>query len=512
MNRLLIALILGLFSVQLCSAQTEGGRDNHLRDSVFRRVIKDGTSKLSCYLSYPQGNHQVMPNYDTNATELDKLNRFIRSALSDTMIYVRQIRLMGYCSIEGSLIANEQLAKNRVNGFLNYLNAQYNLSHRYPVEIDWIAEDWDKLRELVAVSRMPERDEITQIIDRVPVLKGREKLLMELNGGTPYRLMLAELFPGLRRVEITVIYDLHRIIEDRYQRKMTDQEFEQVLAKERAAAAAEEERLANLARGEARAQAQAQVMAESEARKKAAVEKARREEEARIAEEARLESEQERLEAERERQALQNARLAELSKQRDAKRALYNERMKLTPIVGVKTNIVSWAGVTPEFEYKTFMPNLAAEVFFLDSWSTQASGTYAYWDYDGGKQFWGVSGYSIEPRFWPFSGDGLYRWLYIGMFGQFGDFDVRSIEGESSKGGATTNYTGTYWQGGLSLGCYIPLLRHFGLEIGARGGYQSANTKVYDIEPPYNYFNHKETVNRFGLMELNVSLSYRFGL
>lgn len=511
MNRLLIALIVGLFSAQLCSAQTDN-RTTVYRDSVYRRVIKDGTSKLSCYLSYPQGNHQVMPNYGTNAIELDKLNQFIRSALSDTMVYVRQVRLMGYCSIEGSLMANEQLAKNRVNGFLNYLNTKYDLSRRYPVEMDWIAEDWDKLRELVAASQLTERDEVLQIIDKVPVLKGREKLLMELNGGVPYRTMLAELFPGLRRVEITVIYDLHRIIEERYQRKMTDEEFQQVLAKERAAAAAEEARLANMARDEARALAQAQVQAESEARKKAAIEKARRDEEARIAEEARLATEREHLEAEKERQALQNARLAELRKQRDAKRALYNERMKLSPIVGIKTNAMSWAGVTSEFEYKTFMPNLTAEVFFLDRWSAQASGTYSYWDYDGGKQFWGVSGYSVEPRFWPFSGDGLYRWLYVGLFGQFGDFDVRSIEGDGNKGGATTNYTGTYWQGGLSLGCYIPLLRHFGLEIGARGGYQSANAKVYDIEPPYNYFNHKETFNRMGLMELNVSLSYRFGL
>lgn len=506
MNRLLIAFITGIFAVQFCCAQSLQ-RDGILRDSVYRRAIKDGTSKLSCYLSYPQGNHQVLPNYGTNATELEKLNSFIRTALSDTMIYVRQIRLMGYCSIEGSLMANEQLAKNRVNGFLSYLNMQYNLSRRYPVEMDWVAEDWDKLRELVAASRMNEKDEILQIIDQVPVLKGREKLLMELNGGLPYRVMLAELFPGLRRVEINVVYDLHRIIEERYQRKMTEAEFQQALAKERAAAAAEEARIAELARAEVRAQAQA----EAESRRKSVADQARREEEARIAEERRMAQERERLEADKERQALENARLAELRKQRDNKRALYSERMKLSPIVGIKTNAILWAGITPEFEYKTFMPNLTAEVFFLDRWSAQASGAYAYWDYDGGKQFWGVSGYSIEPRFWPFSGDGLYRWLYVGLYGQFGDFDVRAIEGES-KGAATTNYTGTYWQGGLSIGCYIPLLRHFGLEIGARGGYQSANAKVYDIEPPYNYFNHKETFNRMGLMELNVSLSYRFGL
>lgn len=497
MRRLLIALTVGMFFTQLAWTQVQ---DNRLyRDSTYRRVIKDGTSKLSCYLSYPQGNHQVLPNYGNNTNELNKLNQFIRSALSDTLIYVRQIRLTGYCSIEGSFTVNEQLAKNRVNGFLSYLNMEYGLSRRYRVDTDWVAEDWDKLRELVALSHLPERDEVLQIIDKVPVFKGREKLLMDLNGGQPYRAMLAELFPLLRRVEITVEYDLHRIIEERYQRKLTEAEFRQILAQERAAAEAEELRLADQARAEVRAQ----VQAEKTARQQAAIEKARKEEEARIAEERRLE-------AAKEREALESARLEELRKQRDAKRALYHERMKLVPIVGIKTNAVEWAGITPEFEYKTFMPNLAVEVFFLDKWSAQATAKYAYWDYDGGKQFWGVSGYSVEPRFWPFSGEGLYRWLYIGVYGQFGDFDVRAIEGDAKA--ATTNYTGTYWHGGLSLGCYIPLLRHFGLEIGARGGYQSANAKVYDIEPPYNYFNHKETKNRFGLTGLNVSLSYRFGL
>ena len=59
---------------------------------------------------------------------------------------------------------------------------------------------------------------------------------MDLQGGVPYNLMLAELFPLLRRVEIRVEYDLHRIIEERYRRKLTDAEFQEILARERASA------------------------------------------------------------------------------------------------------------------------------------------------------------------------------------------------------------------------------------------------------------------------------------
>lgn len=427
------------------------------RDSVYRRVIKDGTASLNCYFAYPQGGWQIQKGYGNNAFELEELDGFIRSSLADTLIYVRRITLTGYCSIEGSYIQNEQLARDRANGFCNYLNFKYGLAKRYPVEVHYIGEDWDKLRELVDTSTLPERAEVLEIIDKVDIFKGREKKLMDLNGGVPYRTMLKELFPLLRRVEIVVEYDLHRIIEERYQRKLTDAEFKEILTRERAA---------------------------TEAKERAATE----------AKELYL-SEPKRMEEE-------TVAGANMEKQE-------RERNRLLPFLAIKTNLVSWAGMTPELEHTTFMPNLSGEVFFARHWSVNLTGMYANWDYDGSRQHLGVSAYSLEPRFW-LKGDGKYRWFYIGIYGQTGDFDSRSTDAKRVEEG-TVNCTGTYWQGGLSLGCYLLLNAHWGIELGVRGGYQNADTHVYDVENLHYYLNHDLTLDRLGLTGINISISYRFG-
>lgn len=469
--------------------------DKLYRDSTYRRVIKEGTTSLNCYFSYPQGGWQIQKGYGDNAYELEKLDKFIRSSFSDTLIYVRRVTLTGYCSIEGSYAANEKLAHERANGFRNYLNFEYSLAKRYPVEVRYIGEDWDKLRELVDASTLPEREEVLMIIDQIDIFKGREKKLMDLNGGAPYKRMLQELFPLLRRVEIVVEYDLHRIIEERYRRKLTDAEFQEILARERAAAEADELRLAELRR----------LQAEKEQRAEQIRQEQQRAEKARQAEELRNKVEQERL---KEQQFRENW-LAEQAAQRQARNEARKQRNLLEPLIAVKTNLYSWAGMTPDFEYTAFTPNLSAEVFFLRRWSAVATAAYANWDYDGDKQHWGVSGYSLEPRFW-LNGDGRYRWFYVGVYGQLGDFDNHSTDSKRIADG-TANCTGTYWEGGLSVGCYLLLNAHWGVEVGLRGGYRSSDVNAYDIETTDYYFNRNFKENHFGVTGVNISISYRFG-
>ena len=53
---------------------------------------------------------------------------------------------------------------------------------------------------------MPQKEQVLRIIETIDVFDGREKTLMELNGGIPYRWMLKEIFPKLRRVEYQIDY------------------------------------------------------------------------------------------------------------------------------------------------------------------------------------------------------------------------------------------------------------------------------------------------------------------
>ena len=201
--------------------------------------------------------------------------------------------------------------------------------------------------------------------------------------------------------------------------------------------------------------------------------------------------------------------LAERAAGRQARREARKQRNRLLPLLSVKTNLYTWAGMTPDFDYTAFTPNLSAEFFFARRWSAVASAAYADWDYDSGKCHWGVSAYSLEPRFWV-NGDGCYRWCYVGIYGQLGDFDNRSVDSGRIAGG-TANCTGTYWEGGLSVGCYILLDAHWGIEAGLRGGYRASDANAYDVEMPYYYFNRNFRENHFGVTGVNISISYRFG-
>lgn len=471
MNRLLFLLF--LFPALPAFSQ-ETVTDILLGDSTYRRVILSGQDSLNCYLSYPLGKYEVLRNFGTNAGELTHLEGFVRRAFSDTLIYVHDVQLTGYCSIDGTYAANERLSINRVDGMKQYLDKEYGFSSRYPVVANSVPEDWATLDTLVAASAYPWKEEALQIIRGTDEFDSRQYKLMQLDDGTPYRVMLEKFFPSLRRVEIKVVYDLKRIIERRYNRKLSDTEFRAILSREQQKAEAEELQLRELT--------EKQKQAEAEARAREREEQQRREEQIR--------QQQERWEARRKAEEAERERIRE-------------ERRKFVPAFGIKTNLVSWAGVTPEFEHTTFMPNLAAEAFFLKRFSAELSAVYSNFSFGSGK-FWGVSGYSLEPRFW-LKGDGHYKGFFFGVYGQAGDFNVRRGEAETPS-----NHTGTYFDAGVSVGYYLPITKRLGAEFGLRGGYHSANSQSYDIRGDVNYLNGTDDANRIGLTRINVSLSYRF--
>lgn len=194
MNKLLFLLITGLLFVTVCQAQTPDKEKEILyRDSVYRRVIIAGSDSLNCFLSYPVGGFKVVQDFGDNQKELDKIDRFIHSTLSDTLVYVRQVRIVGYSSVDGKYVFNERLAGQRAEGLRGYLDEMYQLSSRYAIDLRSVGEDWDGLRALLANSGLPYRDRAIKIIDETKSLDSRERALMLLDRGAPYREMTTTL-------------------------------------------------------------------------------------------------------------------------------------------------------------------------------------------------------------------------------------------------------------------------------------------------------------------------------
>jgi len=470
-------------------AQTAPAGEGLYRSSVYRRVIRQGSASLSCYLSYPQGGSLVLRGYGNNSYELGKLGEFIRSALSDTLIYVRDVRVCGYCSVDGNYSSNEQLARKRSLSFMQFILSQYPFLKQYDITPRWVGEDWDKLRSLVARSHISERNEILLIIDKIGVFSGREKLLMDLSGGAPYRMMQQLFFPLLRRVELTVEYDLQRIIEERYHRKLSEREFTRLLEEEREKARREEEDELLHARQQEDTLTQEPALTEQREADVPARERALSERYKALEEAARLQKE---------------------SVKEPVKEAIKEppvvKQTRFKPVLGLKTNLYALSGMTTQADRTTFMPNLEVEYFALGRWSLAASALYAYGDF-GRNEFWGVCSYTLEPRFW-FGVREMYRGFYTGVYARLGDFDIRRDVVENVT---TDNRTGTYYEAGASLGCVLPLSRHWYLEAGVSGGYRGVKNKVYEVEQDKHYFVRDESESRLRLTDIRLSIAYRLG-
>ena len=158
----------------------------------------------SLYIDYPRGGSKVDPSFGRNRRELLKVDSLLTPLLGNPYIYIKEIRVTGYASPDGAYYDNEALAKARSLGFRSYLTKSYGLED-YPFRTAWVAEDWEGLRRLIRGK--PYEKATCFIIDNYGIFEGRERYLMDLNGGQPYKEMLHELFPQLRRMEINIIYD-----------------------------------------------------------------------------------------------------------------------------------------------------------------------------------------------------------------------------------------------------------------------------------------------------------------
>ena len=103
----------------------------------------------------------------------------------------------------------------------------------------------------------------------------------------------------------------------------------------------------------------------------------------------------------------------------------------------------------------------------------------------------------------------MFRGFFVGVYGEAGDFNNQRDRRDDIT--TLTNYTGTYWSAGVSVGYLLPLSRHWSFELSVRGGYRSADYNIYDRELPYFYYNSSDKKNEFALTGLRFDVVYRFG-
>ena len=170
------------------------------------KVASATTESAVLYFDYPIGKDDIHPDLKNNRYEIDKIDRLITPLQRTHFASVKSIRICGYCSPDGNYGDNERLAEARSRFFSIYLRSMYGIP-RGLIEVSSVAEDWEGLVDLLMRDNPPYRDAALRVISRYGIFNGREKYLMELQGGSPYKDMLRHFFPKLRRIEVIVRYE-----------------------------------------------------------------------------------------------------------------------------------------------------------------------------------------------------------------------------------------------------------------------------------------------------------------
>lgn len=171
--------------------------------------VKERSVSSEAFLDFAVGKTTLNPGFGGNASELEKIIASFEDVKGDKDVTLRGVSLYGYASPEGPIALNKRLSEGRANALKKYLQARYDYPESFYTTY-FGGEDWEGLQKLVEASQMQYRDEVLEIIADVPVEQNREARLMALRGGVPYKQMLRELFPKLRRVVFRADYEVRQ--------------------------------------------------------------------------------------------------------------------------------------------------------------------------------------------------------------------------------------------------------------------------------------------------------------
>ena len=171
-------------------------------DTVRRAVIYFEVSETcvnSCYGS----NNQVIAVLDS-----------LLARNSDTQ-YITALNVITSVSPEDDESYNTNLISKRNHSVSEFLQRYHSNIDVNKIHYFSAGENWSELRKLAAADpNLPDREEVLILIDyhKNDIAK-RKQLLRKLNQGAAYRYMVNNVFPKLRRSEITIVREIPEVTE-----------------------------------------------------------------------------------------------------------------------------------------------------------------------------------------------------------------------------------------------------------------------------------------------------------
>lgn len=134
-----------------------------------------------------------------------RLRDALRSVRQEAGTELAKVKVTGFGAPVGNLKKNETNALIRALKLKEYLR-ENRLSGSAPLDVVWVSEDWDSITSLVKTSDMMLREATLDLITNVEVAKGRERMLMNLADGKPYKYLAEKIFPFVMRVDYRIEY------------------------------------------------------------------------------------------------------------------------------------------------------------------------------------------------------------------------------------------------------------------------------------------------------------------
>ncbi|MCI7069827.1 OmpA family protein [Bacteroides pyogenes] len=169
--------------------------------------VKVRSDRFVARFNFVVGRYELLRDFQGNAREFARVDSVARNIMGNKDLTVTNVAIDGYASPEGSYTSNLTLSRNRAQAFVEYLARTYGLQSNL-FKVTGHGEDWDGLVKAVEASGMEKKEEVLDIIDRYSIEGGREAKLMALSAGNPYRYMLTNFYPPLRRTEYAFTYNV----------------------------------------------------------------------------------------------------------------------------------------------------------------------------------------------------------------------------------------------------------------------------------------------------------------
>ncbi|WP_029905768.1 DUF3868 domain-containing protein [Prevotella sp. 10(H)] len=137
--------------------------------------------------------------------DIETIRHKVKQIIEDNTKSLMGIYITAFTSVDGIYIDNENMTMKQAFDFKDQIHRGIDCPESL-FFIDWKGEDWSGLEDLIKQSDMDYKSEALTIINNTGIFAGRERKLMSLANGRPYRYMKENLFPQQWRIECKVVY------------------------------------------------------------------------------------------------------------------------------------------------------------------------------------------------------------------------------------------------------------------------------------------------------------------